>query len=93
MDHAIPVDDGGTTAIDNLRLACAVCNKQKGSMTELEYRARLARQREHERDLDALPERSWNEIYSDTRDWLRTRSKAATADESTEDIMRRPLEA
>ena len=38
IDHAIPLVIGGTSTIENLRLACGQCNRRKGSLTEPEYR-------------------------------------------------------
>jgi len=37
LDHAIPRAHGGTEWEGNYRLACAVCNTLKGTMSEREY--------------------------------------------------------
>lgn len=39
MDHIVPVSRGGSDAIENLCVACAGCNSDKGTMTGDEYRA------------------------------------------------------
>ena len=43
-DHRIPLCRGGTNFIENIIPACARCNQRKGSQTETEFRARLARE-------------------------------------------------
>lgn len=39
IDHAVPLVEGGKNRLENLRLACFLCNRGKGSLTEAEYRA------------------------------------------------------
>jgi 5-methylcytosine-specific restriction endonuclease McrA len=39
QDHIVPVCRGGSDAVDNLAVACASCNFEKGRMTGDEYRA------------------------------------------------------
>jgi 5-methylcytosine-specific restriction endonuclease McrA len=41
-DHRIPLDCGGTNFITNILPACRACNAKKHTMTEEEFRARLA---------------------------------------------------
>lgn len=41
-DHRIPLSRGGTNYIDNILPACRSCNGKKHTMTEDEFRARLA---------------------------------------------------
>lgn len=41
VDHKNPVERGGTNGFFNLAVACIACNKAKGTMTEVEYRASL----------------------------------------------------
>jgi 5-methylcytosine-specific restriction endonuclease McrA len=40
-DHRVPLSRGGSHSIDNLIPACRACNSRKGSLTELEFLARL----------------------------------------------------
>ncbi len=42
VDHRIPLSRGGTNSIDNVLPACRRCNGEKGQLTEIEFRARLA---------------------------------------------------
>jgi len=42
VDHRIPLSRGGTNSIDNVLPACSRCNREKGQLTEAEFRARLA---------------------------------------------------
>jgi 5-methylcytosine-specific restriction endonuclease McrA len=44
-DHRLPLSRGGANTIDNILPACARCNLRKHSMTESEFRARLASER------------------------------------------------
>ncbi len=37
QDHVVPISRGGSDAIDNLALACSLCNSSKGTMTGDEY--------------------------------------------------------
>ena len=46
QDHCLPLDRGGTNWIENILPACRVCNARKHLMTEDEFRARLAAERE-----------------------------------------------
>lgn len=46
QDHCVPLDRGGTNWIENILPACRVCNARKHLMTEEEFRARLAAERE-----------------------------------------------
>ena len=39
VDHRIAVDAGRPNHIDNLRIACANCNRKKGSTTEEDFLA------------------------------------------------------
>lgn len=39
-DHRIPLSGGGSNTIDNIIPACRLCNAQKHTMTEEEFRAR-----------------------------------------------------
>ena len=41
-DHRVPLTRGGTNFIDNILPACRSCNARKHTMTEEEFRARLA---------------------------------------------------
>jgi 5-methylcytosine-specific restriction endonuclease McrA len=41
-DHRVPLKRGGTNFIDNILPACRSCNARKHTMTEEEFRARLA---------------------------------------------------
>jgi 5-methylcytosine-specific restriction endonuclease McrA len=55
QDHCLPLDRGGTNWIANILPACRVCNARKHLMTEEEFRARLAAEREaaqRDRSLD-----------------------------------------
>lgn len=45
-DHRLPLERGGTSAIENILPACARCNLRKHLMTEEEFRARLAAERD-----------------------------------------------
>ena len=54
-DHRLPLDRGGTNEIANILPACAPCNLRKHTMTEEEFRAFLAAEREaaqRDRNLD-----------------------------------------
>jgi len=54
-DHRLPLDRGGTNDIANILPACAPCNLRKHTMTEEEFRALLAAEREavqRDRNLD-----------------------------------------
>lgn len=41
-DHRVPLTKGGTNFIDNILPACRSCNARKHTMSEEEFRARLA---------------------------------------------------
>ncbi|HLQ04767.1 MAG TPA: HNH endonuclease [Verrucomicrobiae bacterium] len=45
IDHRIPLSRGGSNSIDNILPACLSCNLKKGTKTESEFRALLARSR------------------------------------------------
>jgi 5-methylcytosine-specific restriction endonuclease McrA len=45
-DHRLPLERGGTSVIANILPACRRCNLRKHLMTEEEFRARLAAERE-----------------------------------------------
>ena len=47
-DHRTPLSRGGTNSIDNILPACGRCNAEKASMTEKEFRARLADEQRRE---------------------------------------------
>lgn len=56
VDHRIPLARGGSNSIDNILPACGRCNRRKHLMTEAEFRARLAAERDaaqRGRNLDA----------------------------------------
>lgn len=42
LDHIVPASRGGSLGLDNLTPCCAQCNRTKGSLTSIEYRALLA---------------------------------------------------
>jgi 5-methylcytosine-specific restriction endonuclease McrA len=42
VDHRTPLTRGGKNSIDNVLPACGRCNREKGQLTEAEFRARLA---------------------------------------------------
>lgn len=37
LDHLIPVSRGGDDSLENLVIACSLCNTQKGPLTPLEF--------------------------------------------------------
>jgi 5-methylcytosine-specific restriction endonuclease McrA len=41
-DHAIPLWSGGLTKRENIRAACARCNRAKGPLTEKQFRSILS---------------------------------------------------
>ena len=41
-DHRTPLSRGGSNSIGNILPACGPCNREKGQLTEDEFRARLA---------------------------------------------------
>ena len=45
-DHRVPLERGGKNEIANILPACAPCNLRKHLMTEDEFRARLAAERD-----------------------------------------------
>ncbi|HEX9494573.1 MAG TPA: HNH endonuclease signature motif containing protein [Candidatus Limnocylindria bacterium] len=45
VDHRTPLARGGTNEIANILPACGACNQRKHTMTEAEFRARLAAER------------------------------------------------
>ena len=46
VDHRVPIARGGTNDIGNILPACGPCNLRKHTLTEAEFRVRLARGRE-----------------------------------------------
>jgi 5-methylcytosine-specific restriction endonuclease McrA len=44
-DHRLPLARGGSNVIENILPACARCNLRKAKMTDAEFRARLAAER------------------------------------------------
>ena len=44
-DHRVPLSRGGSNAIGNILPACASCNLRKSTLTETEFRSRLAANR------------------------------------------------
>lgn len=46
VDHRIPLKRGGTNWIANILPACGPCNRKKGQLTEAEFRARMATERD-----------------------------------------------
>ncbi len=46
VDHRTPLSRGGANSIDNVLPACGRCNREKGQLTEEEFRARLAAERD-----------------------------------------------
>jgi len=46
VDHRIPLARGGDNTIANILPACGRCNRRKHLMTEEEFRARLAAERD-----------------------------------------------
>ncbi len=51
-DHRIPLSRGGTHEISNILPACGRCNRRKASTSEVEFRARLAKEQELRRKID-----------------------------------------
>jgi 5-methylcytosine-specific restriction endonuclease McrA len=51
-DHRVPLARGGTNHIDNILPACGACNRRKHTMTEEEFRARLASERDRDLQFD-----------------------------------------
>jgi 5-methylcytosine-specific restriction endonuclease McrA len=47
-DHRVPLARGGSNAIDNILPACPSCNQRKALMSEGEFRARLAAERDRQ---------------------------------------------
>jgi 5-methylcytosine-specific restriction endonuclease McrA len=45
QDHRVPLARGGAHSIENIIPACGPCNRRKHTMTDEEFRARLARER------------------------------------------------
>ncbi len=43
-DHRIPLKRGGSSAIANILPACGPCNRRKATLTEREFRRRIARE-------------------------------------------------
>ena len=48
VDHRTPLARGGTNSIENILPACATCNQRKHTLTESEFRARLAAERKQQ---------------------------------------------
>jgi len=51
-DHRVPLSRGGTHDIDNLVPACGLCNRRKASLSEDEFRTRLANETKLRRKID-----------------------------------------
>jgi len=51
-DHRIPLSRGGTNRIENILPACNSCNASKHKLTETEFRARLAAERDPDLQFD-----------------------------------------
>ena len=47
-DHRVPLARGGPNSIENILPACATCNLRKSTMTDTEFRARLAAEKDHQ---------------------------------------------
>jgi 5-methylcytosine-specific restriction endonuclease McrA len=45
-DHRVPLSRGGSNSIENIIPACRRCNTRKRTLTEAEFRARLAAERD-----------------------------------------------
>lgn len=45
LDHVIPVIRGGKTELENLVLACSICNNQKGHKTVSDFMAHRQKQK------------------------------------------------
>jgi 5-methylcytosine-specific restriction endonuclease McrA len=45
IDHRVPIARGGSNMIENILPACGPCNQRKATLTEEEFRARLAQER------------------------------------------------
>ncbi len=50
IDHKTPVDDGGTNDPDNLQLTCLWCNREKGTLSDSEFRELLERKEKNQRN-------------------------------------------
>ena len=51
-DHRVPLSRGGTHDIWNILPACGPCNRRKAATSEVEFRERLANEREPRRKID-----------------------------------------
>lgn len=52
-DHRVPLSRGGTHDIENIMPACRQCNLEKASMSEFDFRTRLAIESKKRRKLNA----------------------------------------
>ena len=43
IDHIVPLDQGGDSAMGNLQLVCLRCNQSKGAMSDVDYRVKINR--------------------------------------------------
>ena len=55
VEHRVPLSLGGTNSIDNILPACRRCNARKHTLTDEEFRARLAAEARGERWLREAP--------------------------------------
>jgi len=48
VDHRTPLARGGSNSIENILPACATCNQRKHTLTDEEFRARLAAEKDRQ---------------------------------------------
>ena len=51
VDHRVPLCRGGTHEVENILPACGRCNRRKSTMSETEFRGRLANESEKRRKM------------------------------------------